>query len=68
MAVPALSVAHYRAFVEGSIGPLQKLVESMSDSPERLEVFRREFETLCEPYFDANVVAQESLLTRAAAR
>lgn len=68
MTVPALSVRHYRTFMERSIGPMQKLVESLSDSPERLNEMRREFETLAEPYHTANVVRQEYLLTRAAAR
>jgi SAM-dependent methyltransferase len=68
MTVPALSVPHYRAFIEGSVGPLQKLVESLADSPQRLEALRREFDTLCSPYYDANVVTQEFLLTRARVR
>jgi SAM-dependent methyltransferase len=68
MIVPALSLAHYRTFMERSVGPLQKLVESLADKPDRLEEFRREFEALVEPYYSNNVVQQEYLLTRAAAR
>ena len=65
--VPALSLPHYRSFIERSIGPMQKLIERLSDSPQ-LDEIRREFERLCEPYYADNVVAQEYLLTRAAVK
>ena len=51
MTVPALSLAHYRSFMERSVGPMQKLVESLSESPEHLNDVRREFEAICEPYY-----------------
>lgn len=68
MAVPALSLAHYRSFIERSVGPMQKLVESLADSPERLDAVRREFDAMAAPHYADNVVKQEYLLTRGAAR
>lgn len=68
MIMPALSLAHYRAFVERSVGPMEKLVESLAGSPERLDAIRQEFEAISEPHYDGNVVSHEYVLTRAAAR
>jgi ubiquinone/menaquinone biosynthesis C-methylase UbiE len=68
MVVPALSLAHYRSFMERSVGPMQKLVESLAESPEHLNDVRREFEAICEPYYAGNLVNQDYLLTRATAR
>lgn len=62
---PALSIAHYRLFMERSIGPIQKLVESLTDSPEKLNTIRREFEALVAPYYVDNVMHQDYILTRA---
>ncbi|HEY2473936.1 MAG TPA: class I SAM-dependent methyltransferase [Candidatus Cybelea sp.] len=67
MMVPALSVQHFRVFMERSIGPFQKVVESMAGSPQ-LDALRRELESLVGEYYDANLVRQEYLLTRATAR
>ncbi len=66
MTVPALSMAHYRAFMERSVGPMQKLVETLSGEPERLAAVRLEYHAIVEPYYADNVVRQEYLLTRAA--
>ncbi|MGB8910167.1 MAG: class I SAM-dependent methyltransferase [Candidatus Cybelea sp.] len=68
MSIPALSLAHYRSFIESSVGPMQKLVEGLADSPDRLEALRREFEAISEPYYAGNVVTHEYVLTRATAR
>ncbi|MFZ1018042.1 MAG: methyltransferase domain-containing protein [Candidatus Cybelea sp.] len=68
MTVPALSLPHYRMFMERSVGPMEKLVASLAGEPERLEAVRREFDQICEPYFTDNLVSQEYLLTRAAAK
>src|SRR4029450_12984634 len=43
MTVPALSVPHFRQLMERSVGPMQKLVESMAADPQKLERFRTEF-------------------------
>jgi len=68
MAYPALSIEHFRLFIERSIGPLQKLVESLADNPQKLESLRAEFEALAAPYHFDNVMHQDYLLTRAYAR
>jgi SAM-dependent methyltransferase len=68
MEFPALSLAHFRAFMERSVGPMQKLVERLADDPGRLKAVRAEFESLAAPYYVDNVVHQSYLLTRAQAR
>jgi len=62
---PALSLPHYRAFMESSVGPIQKLVESLANDSERLAAVRAEFETIAAPYYSHNVVNHTYLLTRA---
>lgn len=59
MAFPALSIEHYRVFMERSVGPMQKLVESLATEPERLAVLRAEFDAMVAPYFADNVVHQD---------
>jgi SAM-dependent methyltransferase len=68
MAVPALSLAHYRVFMERSVGPMERLMASVAGDPERLVVLRREYEEISAPYFAQNVISQEYLLTKAAAK
>ena len=68
MAFPALSLSHYRLFMERSVGPMQKLVESLAVEPRRLDAIRAEFEALAAPYYLDNVVHQGYLLTRAQVR
>jgi len=63
--VPALSVAHYRLFMETSIGALQVLVETLADEGGKLAAIRAEFEALTRPYFADNLVHQDYILTRA---
>ena len=67
MRFSALSIPHFRLFMERSVGPMQKLVESLAGDPDRLERFRAEFEALATPYHFDNVVHQDYLLTRAQA-
>lgn len=67
MLFAALSAAHYRLFMERSVGPMQKLVEGLAGDPAKLEAVRTEFETLLAPYYDGNQVHQDYLLTRARA-
>jgi len=62
---PALSLAHYRAFMESSVGPIQKLVESLANDPARLGAIRAEFEAIAAPYYSDNVVNHTYLLTKA---
>jgi SAM-dependent methyltransferase len=68
MPVPALSVAHFRMFLENSVGPIQKLVDAHGADPDGLSKIRGEFDALIAPYYDRNVVRQEYLLTKATAR
>lgn len=68
MAFPALSIEHYRLFMERSVGPMQKLVESLAAEPAKLATLRAEFDALVTPYYFDNVVHQDYLLTRAQAR
>jgi SAM-dependent methyltransferase len=68
MQFPALSLSHFREFMERSVGPIQKLIEACAQDPERLASIRTEFEALAAPYYAENVIRQEYLLTRANAR
>ena len=68
MQVPALSLSHFREFMERSVGPMQKMIEASAQEPERLAALRAEFETLAAPYYFGNMIRQEYLLTRAKAR
>ena len=68
MAFPALSLEHYRLFMERSVGPMQKLVEASANDPGKLAGLRAEFMALAAPYYSGNVVHQDYLLTRAQRR
>ena len=68
MNFPALSLGHYRTFMERSVGPIQKVVESYAKDPGKLQELRAEFEALVQPYYSDNVVHQDYILTRAKAR
>ena len=68
MQFPALSLSHFREFMERSVGPMQKLIEASAKEPARLAALRSEFETLAAPYYYGNMVRQEYLLSRAKAR
>ena len=68
MALPALSIPHYRLFLEQTIGPMQKLVANLANTPDKLQQFRAEVEALAADYFVDNHVHQDYLLTRAQVR
>jgi hypothetical protein len=53
--------------MERSVGPMQKLVESLAADPQTLERFRAEFDALAAPYHFDNQMHQDYLLTRAQA-
>jgi SAM-dependent methyltransferase len=64
--VPALSPQHFRLKVEGSAGPIIKLIENLSTkAPERLQQFRQEFDSIVARFFRDNKVRQDYLLSRA---
>ncbi len=68
MRIPALSVEHFRLFMEKSVGPIQTLVERVAGDPETLAAIRAEFDALARPYHSENVVHQDYILTRAKTR
>jgi SAM-dependent methyltransferase len=68
MQFPALSLPHFREFMERSVGPMQKLIEASAKEPDRLRGLRAEFEAIAAPYYSGNTVRQEYLLTGAKAR
>ena len=68
MNVPALTIQHFRTFMEKSVGPMQKLVEHLASDPEKLAAMRGEFEALTQPYYADNIVHQDYILTLAQAR
>jgi len=62
----ALSVPHFRVFMEAHLGPLHRLVAALEASdPPRLAALRAELEDLTSVYFDGNRVRQDFLVTRA---
>jgi SAM-dependent methyltransferase len=66
MQVPALSPQHVRMRAEKTVGPLIKVVETLSATdPAKLAAFRREYEALVAEYYEENTVRQDYLLTRA---
>jgi len=65
MQFPALSVEHYRRFMETSVGPMQKLVERLASDPISLAAVRAEFDAFVAPYYHDNIFHQDYLLTRA---
>lgn len=68
MIFPALSVQHYRAFMEAA-GPAGKLLELLdATDPTRAAALRGEMEQLASQYFADNVIRQEYLVSRATKR
>ncbi len=66
MDVPALSLAHRRAQVEDTSGPIRNLVETLkAGDPARLAEFRREYDALAACYYEDNVLRHDYLMTRA---
>ena len=54
--------------MERSVGPMQKLVESLAREPQKLGTVRAEFDALVAPHYFDNLVHQDYVLTRAQAR
>ena len=64
--VPALTPQHFRMVIEGSAGPIIKMIQALSASdPERLESYRTEFDAIVSQYMRDNQIKQGYLLTRA---
>lgn len=68
MITSALSPRHYRQAMEGTAGPVVKLVEGLKSDLPKLALFRSELETLIAEYFSGNGVHQHFLMTRATKR
>ena len=68
MYFPALSLEHFRGFMEHAVGPMQKLVEALAVDAQKLAAVRAEFVALARPYYADNLVRQDYLMTRATAR
>jgi SAM-dependent methyltransferase len=65
MLVPALSPQHFRVTLERTAGPMIKMVETLAAAdPDRLRMFRQEFDAIVAQYFHDNLVRQDYLLTR----
>ena len=61
----ALGIPHFRLVLERSVGPIQKVVESLAADPQKLDRFHAELEALAAPYHFDNVIHQDYVLTRA---
>jgi SAM-dependent methyltransferase len=65
MLVPALSPQHFRSNLERTAGPIIKMVQTLASAdPDKLRIFRREFDAIVAQYFQDNLVRQDYLLTR----
>ena len=68
MYFPALSIAHYRLFMERSVGPMQKLVDGLAGEPQGSAALRAEYDAIIAPHFRDNLVIHQSyIMTRASA-
>jgi hypothetical protein len=65
LVAPALSLAHFRAAQEATIGPLTKLVDSLKSDADKLSQLRAEFDTLAADIFEENTIRMPYLMTRA---
>jgi SAM-dependent methyltransferase len=66
LAATALSLPHFRAAQEATIGPLTKLVAAMQNDPEKLARLRAEFDEMAAKIFEDNIISMPFLMTRAA--
>lgn len=65
LVAPALSLAHFRAAQEKTIGPLTKLLASLQNDPGKLKQLRAEFDALAADVFEENTIRMPFLMTRA---
>jgi SAM-dependent methyltransferase len=68
LAMPALSLAHFRAAQEKTIGPLAKVVASLANDPGKLAQLRADFEAMARDIYDDNAIHMPFLMTRASKR
>jgi SAM-dependent methyltransferase len=62
----ALSLPHFRAAQEATIGPLTKLVATLQNDPGKLARLRAEFDEMAAKIFEDNTIRMPFLMTRAA--
>jgi SAM-dependent methyltransferase len=62
---PTLSPQHFRTFIEGTVGPIIKLIQSCPEDDPKLKSFRSEFDALITEYFGDNHVRQHFIMSRA---
>ncbi len=62
---PALSLAHFRASQEATIGPLTKLVATLANDADKLAQVRAEFDAMAADIFEDNTVRMPFLMSRA---
>jgi SAM-dependent methyltransferase len=65
LVAPALSLQHFRAAQEATIGPLTKLIASLANDPGKLAQVRAEFDALAADIFEDNTVRMPFLMSRA---
>ena len=65
LVAPALSIQHFRAAQESTIGPLIKLVASLQNDPEKLAGLRAEFDAMAADVFEENAIRIPYLMTHA---
>jgi SAM-dependent methyltransferase len=65
MVAPALSIQHFRAAQEKTIGPLTKLVATLQNEPAKLAKLRAEFEAMAGEAYEDNAIHASFLMTRA---
>ena len=65
LVAPALSLPHFRAAQEATIGPLTKLVASLANDADRLAQVRAEFDAMAADIFDDNTIRMPFLMSRA---
>jgi hypothetical protein len=62
---PALSLQHFRAGQEKTIGPLTELVSSLQGEPAKLKRLRDDYDAMVADIYQDNAVHLEFLMTRA---
>jgi SAM-dependent methyltransferase len=65
MVVPTLSTRHYLSLMAATAAPIRKVAEQFADQPDKLGVFRREFESIAATYFAGNKIHQTFQMSRA---
>lgn len=65
LVMAALSLHHFRAAQEKTIGPLAKIVAALQNKPAKLAQLRADFEAMAREIYEENAVRMPFLMTRA---